>query len=48
MKDSLTEGVETQAGKALIIQMNKYYGSVVWGAVLNGVKAIEKEMKELK
>jgi hypothetical protein len=41
----LTEGVKTKAGKELIIYMNKHFGSSVWGKVIDGVKAIEKEMR---
>ena len=44
MSDWLTEGVKTEAGKELIIYMNQHFGSAVWGRVIDGVKAIEKEL----
>jgi hypothetical protein len=40
----LIEGIKTKAGKELVIYMNKYFGSSVWGKVIEGVKDIEKEL----
>ena len=45
MNNPLIEGVKTEAGKELIIHMNQHYGSSVWGRVIDGVKAIEKELE---
>jgi len=44
MSDELLEGIKTKAGQELITYMNKYFGSSVWGKVIEGVKAIEKEL----
>ena len=41
----LIEGIKTEAGKELIIYMNKHFGSSAWGRVIDGVKAIEKELE---
>lgn len=40
----LLDGIQTQAGKDLITYMNQHFGSAVWGRVIEGVKAIEKEL----
>lgn len=42
--DILLGGIKTEAGKALIVYMNEHYGSSIWGKVIEGVKAIEKEL----
>lgn len=41
---NITEGIKTQAGRELIIYMNKHYGSAIWSKTLKSVKAIEKEL----
>jgi hypothetical protein len=45
MIDPLLDGIKTDAGKELITYINQYYGSSVWGRVIEGVKAIEKELE---
>jgi hypothetical protein len=45
MSDILLDGIKTEAGKELITYMNQHYGSSVWGRVIKGVKAIEKELE---
>ena len=42
----ITAPIETEAGKALFEQMNRDFGSSVWGPVRTGIIAIEKEMRE--
>ena len=45
MDDPLTYGIKTDAGRELLIYMNKYWGSSVWGPVKEGIIAIEKELE---
>lgn len=47
MDDPLTYGIKTDAGRELIIYMNKHYGSSVWGRVREGVRAIELELANM-
>lgn len=42
---SITTGIKTQAGKDMFKYFNDNYGSVIWGPVLEGIKAIEKELE---
>ena len=42
---NITEGIKSQAGRELIIYMNKHYGSAIWSKTLKSVKAIEKELQ---
>lgn len=44
MDDPLTYGIKTDAGRELVIYMNKHYGSAIWGRVQESVKAIELEL----
>ncbi len=37
--------IKTQAGLEMFEYFNANYGSNVWGKVLEGIKAIEKELK---
>jgi hypothetical protein len=37
--------IKTQAGKDMFKYFNDNYGSSVWGRVLKGIKAIEKELQ---
>jgi len=37
--------IKTQAGKDMFKYFNDNYGSSVWGKVLEGIKAIEKELE---
>ena len=37
--------IKTQAGKDMFKYFNDNYGSAIWGPVLEGVKAIEKELE---
>jgi hypothetical protein len=39
------DDIKTQAGKDMFKYFNDNYGSSVWGKVLEGIKAIEKELK---
>ena len=41
---SITTGIKTQAGLDMFKYFNDNYGSSIWGPVLEGIKAIEKEM----
>jgi hypothetical protein len=36
--------IKTQAGKDMFKYFNDNYGSSIWGKVLEGIKAIEKEL----
>jgi hypothetical protein len=40
-----TTGIKTQAGLEMFEYFNANYGSNVWGKVLEGIKAIEEELK---
>jgi hypothetical protein len=40
-----TSGIKTQAGLEMFEYFNANYGSAVWGKVLEGIKAIEEELK---
>jgi len=44
MSDILLEGIKTQAGAELIIWANENFGSIVWGKIIDSVKAIEQEL----
>lgn len=37
--------IKTQAGKEMFKYFNDNYGSIIWGPVLEGIKAIEKELE---
>ena len=37
--------IKTEAGKELFKYFNDNYGSIIWGPVLKGILAIEKEME---
>jgi hypothetical protein len=37
--------IKTQAGKDMFKYFNDNYGSSIWGRVLEGIKAIEKELE---
>lgn len=39
-----TDEIKTQAGKEMFKYFNDNYGSSIWGPVLKGIKAIEREM----
>ncbi len=39
------EDIKTEAGKELFKYVNRHWGSAVWGPVINGIIAIEKEME---
>lgn len=39
-----TDEIKTQAGKEMFKYFNDNYGSVIWGPVFEGIKAIEKEL----
>ena len=39
-----TEDIKTQAGRDMFKYFNDNYGSSIWGPVLEGIKAIEREM----
>jgi len=39
-----TTGIKTQAGLEMFEYFNTNYGSDVWGKVLEGIQAIEKEL----
>ncbi len=41
---SVTTGIKTQAGLDMFKYFNDNYGSSVWGPVLEGILAIEKEL----
>ena len=38
-------GIKTEAGKDMFKYFNDNYGSSIWGMVLKGIKAIEKELE---
>jgi len=38
------DDIKTEAGKKLFNLMNMLHGSIVWGPILEGILAIEKEM----
>ena len=40
----ITTGIKTQAGLEMFRYFNDNYGSSIWGRVLEGIKAIEKEI----
>ena len=40
----MTYEFKTEAGKELFEYFNDNYGSGIWGPVLEGIKAIEREM----
>ena len=40
----MIEDIKTQAGKEMFKYFNDNYGSGIWGPVLEGIKAIEREM----
>ena len=40
-----TEDIKTQAGRDMFEYFNNNYGSSIWGPVLRGILAIEKELK---
>ena len=40
----MIEDIKTQAGKDMFKYLNDNYGSSIWGPVLEGIKAIEREM----
>ena len=40
----LGDEIKTQAGKDMFKYFNDNYGSSIWGPVLEGIKAIEKEL----
>ena len=40
-----TEDIKTQAGKDMFKYFNDNYGSSIWGPVLTGILAIEKELE---
>lgn len=40
----ITTGIKTQAGLEMFKYFNDNYGSSIWGKVLEGIKAIEKEL----
>lgn len=39
------DNIKTEAGKELFKLINNNYGSIIWGPVLEGILAIEKEME---
>jgi hypothetical protein len=45
LRNKVSTGIQTQAGIELFTYMNQNYGSAVWGKVLNGILAIEAELK---
>jgi len=42
-----TTGIKTQAGLEMFKYFNDNFGSAVWGKVLEGIQAIEKELTPL-
>lgn len=42
----ITDPIKTEAGKELFEWANMNYGSIIWGPVLRGIIAIEKELDE--
>jgi len=44
----MTHDIKTQAGKDMFKYFNDNYGSSIWGPVLEGIKAIEKELGWIK
>ena len=44
----ITTGIRTEAGLVLFKYFNDNYGSSVWGEVLKGILAIEKELDNFK
>ena len=42
--NNMTDQIKTQAGKEMFKYFNDNYGSAIWGPVLEGIKAIEKEL----
>ena len=40
----MIEDIKTHAGKYMFKYFNDNYGSSIWGPVLEGIKAIEKEL----
>jgi hypothetical protein len=40
----MSDNIKTQAGQDMFKYFNDNYGSSVWGKVLEGIKAIEKEL----
>ena len=42
---SITTGIKTQAGLEMFKYFNDNYGSAIWGPVLKGILAIEKELE---
>ena len=43
-----TDQIRTEAGKDMFKYFNDNYGSSIWGPVLKGILAIEKELKTTK
>jgi hypothetical protein len=43
-----TDQIRTEAGKDMFKYFNDNYGSSIWGPVLKGILAIEKEIKTTK
>jgi hypothetical protein len=41
----MSDNIKTQAGLEMFKYFNDNYGSSVWGKVLEGIKAIEKELE---
>lgn len=46
MSEYIPFNITTDAGKALWHEMNQHHGSVVWGAVGEGIEVVEAEMRE--
>lgn len=44
-KIARTTGIKTQAGIEMFKYFNDRYGSSIWGRVMDGIKAIEEELK---
>ena len=40
----MIENIKTEAGKEMFKYFNDNYGSSIWGPVLRGILAIEKEL----
>jgi hypothetical protein len=40
----MSDNIKTQAGQDMFKYFNDNYGSSVWGKVLEGIQAIEKEL----
>lgn len=44
-RNQIVTEIKTQAGKDMFKYFNDNYGSVIWGQVLKGILAIEKELE---